>query len=96
LDSKNLSDISHAIGLDIKTELLSHGLRCSSIEVQKAAKGMTIWFLPDEMGMLPIYIKAGEKMVYRAKSGGTKGEKLGWGAKTVARNLIAISVEKNV
>jgi len=95
LNNKEIADTAYALGLDVRKEIMLRGFRCLSIEVQKAAKGITVWFLPDEMGILPIYIKAGERMVYRAKSGGTKGEKLGWGAKTVAQNLIAISQEKN-
>ena len=54
---------------------------------------MTIWFLPDELNILPVYIKYGQPMVYRAKSGGTKGEKLGWNAGQVVENLITVSEE---
>lgn len=66
-------------------------------EVQQAPrpKSRTVWFLPDEACILPVYIRAGDDRMWTAKAGGGAGIPLGRDPIKAMQKLVRVCEAQN-
>ena len=86
---------SEMIAAKIMKELRHLGYHVNRYDVQKAPAGMTLWFMPFELQLLPVFIVPGENGAWRAVGAGSKGENLGNTIKNIAKNLVKYSKKLN-